>query len=49
MRLLTSGGAKISAIDNKIELLSPNAQYGLQITDSGIKYRKAGGSWTNLN
>ena len=49
MRVLTSGGAKISAIDNKIELLSPNAQYGLQITDSGIKYRKAGGSWTNLN
>ena len=49
MRVLTSGGAKISAIDNKIELLSPNAQYGLQITDSGIKYKKAGGSWTNLN
>ena len=49
MRVLTSGGAKISAIDNKIELLSPSAQYGLQITDGGIKYKKAGGNWTNLN
>lgn len=49
MRVLTSGGAKISAIDNKIELLSPSARYGLQITDDGIKYKKEGGSWTNLN
>ena len=48
MRVLTSGGAKISAIDNTIELLSPNAKYGLQITDSGIKYKKDGGSWTSL-
>lgn len=49
MRVLTSGGAKISVIDNKIELLSPSARYGLQITDDGIKYKKEGGSWTNLN
>ena len=48
MRVLTSGGAKISAIDSTIELLSPNAKYGLQITDSGIKYKKDGGSWTSL-
>lgn len=49
MKVLTSGGAKISAIDKKIELLSSNALYGLQITDDGIKYKKKGGSWTDLN
>ena len=48
VRLMSPNGAVISVIDGTINLLSSNNKYGLQITDSGIKYKKDGGSWTNL-
>lgn len=48
MRVKTNQGAKISAIDGAIELLSPNSIVGLLITDVGIKYTNDGQNWRNL-
>ena len=47
MRVLSVSGASVTILDNEITLLSPESNYGLRITDSGVEIRRKG-EWSKL-
>ena len=48
LRIVTTNGCLLSVVDDEIQLLSGNQNYGLRISNDYIQIKRSGSEWTSL-